>query len=139
LLSKADSLLNTSLGSLSFFASKHTLQASKAVQDKEVRGGSHAESFYLRNYVELSEPALKEFGWMLYTEVLRNIEKIYKLWTMPSRSVPSEHFGNTSEKAHQTRSHTFQLERGCLPKDLQIKSKTNGTVWHRFDPERKTR
>ena len=76
---------------------------------------------------------------MLYTEVLRNIEKIYKLWTMPSRSVPSEHFGNTSEKAHQTRSHTFQLERGCLPKDLQIKSKPNGTVWHRFDPERKTR
>lgn len=43
------------------------------------------------------EPALKEFGWMFFLEILRNIEDIYKLLKTPPRTIPSQELLDLTE------------------------------------------
>jgi hypothetical protein len=51
----------------------------------------------------MCEPALEQFGWIFFLEILRNIESIYKLWKVPPSTVPSKEFLNLVELGMQIR------------------------------------
>jgi DNA invertase Pin-like site-specific DNA recombinase len=68
------------------------IKEAKRSPKKRVKGGIHPET-----YMYACEPALKEFGWMFFLEILRNIEDIYKLLKTPPRTIPSQELLDLTE------------------------------------------